>query len=207
MVTIDDALGQLPLIAILRGLTPDEAAPTAEALIAGGIRIIEVPLNSPRALESISTLSSTFGDRIVCGAGTVLRPHEVEEVAAAGGRIIVSPNVSGPVIRRAIELGLAPMPGVFTATDCFAAIEAGAVRLKLFPAASAGPGYLRALKAVLPANLRMFPVGGIKPDDMASWYEAGASGFGLGSELYRPGQPPDVTLANARLAARATITR
>jgi 2-dehydro-3-deoxyphosphogalactonate aldolase len=207
MVTIDEALQQMPLIAILRGLTPDEAAPTAEALIAGGIRIIEVPLNSPQPLESISTLSATFGDRIVCGAGTVLRPHEVDEVAAAGGRIIVSPNVSGPAIRRAIELGLTPMPGAFTATECFAAIEAGASRLKLFPAASAGPAYLKALRAVLPMEVRIFPVGGIKPEDMKSWYEAGASGFGLGSELYRPGQPPEITVANAQRAARAAATR
>ena len=207
MITIDEALERVALIAILRGLEPAEAEATASALIEAGIRIIEVPLNSPQALDSIALLASRFGDQIICGAGTVLRPEDVDLVAASGGRIIVSPHAASFVIRRTVELGLTPMPGVFTATECFSAIEAGASRLKLFPAAPVGPAYLKALKAVLPPAVRIFPVGGIKPADMAGWYAAGASGFGLGSELYRPGLAPETTLENARQAVRAASIR
>ena len=206
-MTLDEALADIPLIAILRGITPSEATEIGAALIEAGIRVIEVPLNSPNALESIAALGSRFAGTIVCGAGTVLRPKEVDAVAEAGGSIIVSPNASSPVIRRSIELGLTPMPGVFTPTECFAAIAAGATRLKLFPASVAGPAHLRAIKAVLPSAMRVFPVGGIGPAGMQDWFAAGADGFGLGSELYRPGQSAAVTLANARNASSASRRR
>ncbi len=206
-MTLDEALADAPLMAILRGLEPAQAVDTGRALVEAGIRVIEVPLNSPSPLASISILASEFGSRIVCGAGTVLREEEVEAVAGAGGQITVSPNCNPRVIQRSIALGLDPLPGFFTPTEAFAAIAAGAFRLKLFPVSSAGPSYLRALKAVLPPEAKVFAVGGVAPDDMQAWREAGAAGFGLGSELYRPGQTPDVTFANAKRAVAAAAER
>jgi 2-dehydro-3-deoxyphosphogalactonate aldolase len=206
-VNLDEALAEVPLVAILRGLEPAHAIETGTALVAAGIRVIEVPLNSPSPLVSISLLASEFGARIVCGAGTVLRPEEVDAVASAGGQVVVSPNADPRVIHRSLALGLEPFPGFFTPTEAFTAIEAGAVKLKLFPAASAGPAYLRALRVVLPEKIQVFAVGGVRPEDMATWRTAGAAGFGLGSELYRPGQAADITLANARHAVAAASTR
>jgi 2-dehydro-3-deoxyphosphogalactonate aldolase len=199
---LEDALGETPLVAILRGVRPEEILDIAEALYSAGFRVIEVPLNSPDPLESISRLKA-YEDRIVHGAGTVLRPGAVDAVAQAGGRLVVSPNTDVSVIRRAVERGLAPMPGFASATEAFCAIEAGAKYLKLFPASTYGPAHLKALSAVLPPEAVVQPVGGVKPSDMAVWWEAGARGFGLGSDLYKPGFTADEVHARAVEAVAA----
>ena len=191
-------LDQSPLIAIIRGVTPGEAEAIGEAILEGGIRIIEVPLNSPEPLESISRLAKKFGDRMLVGAGTVLSPAEVERVAEAGGRLIVSPDTNVEVIAAAARAGLVASPGYFTPSEAFAAIRAGATSLKLFPAEGATPAYLRAQLAVIPSDIPVLAVGGIKPDNMQPWLDAGASGFGLGGGLYKPGQSPSETLDKAR---------
>ena len=202
MITFTTAFEEAPLVAILRGVRPDEVVSIAEALFASGFRLVEVPLNSPQPLESIAALGQMEG-RMVWGAGTVLDIDQVDAVAAAGGRMIVSPNTNPSVIRRAVELGLESLPGFATATEAFAALAAGARRLKLFPAASYGPEHLKALKAVLPTDADVIPVGGVGPDQMAAWIAAGARGFGLGSDLYKPGMTPEDVgrRATAALAA------
>ena len=177
-----------PLIAILRGVTPDDVVDIGRALIENGIRSIEVPLNSPQALESIRRLSQTFGSGCLCGAGTVLDTTQVDEVFAAGGSLIVSPNTDARVIRRALSLGLTVMPGFATATEAFTAIEAGATSLKLFPAATYGTSHLQALRAVLPRHVRVHAVGGVGSHNLAEWVRAGVDGFGIGTSLFRPGQ-------------------
>ena len=199
---LEDALAETPLVAILRGVRPDEILAIAEALYTAGVRVLEVPLNSPEPLESISRLKA-FEDRLIHGAGTVLRPGAVDAVAQAGGRIVVSPNTDCSVIRRAVELGLAPMPGFATATEAFLAIGAGAKYLKLFPASPYGVGHLKALAAVLPPEAVVQPVGGIRPEDMAEWWAAGARGFGLGSDLYKPGFTAEEVHARALKAVAA----
>jgi len=177
----------LPLIAILRGLTPDEAPAIGEALTQCGFGLIEVPLNSPQALDSIAHLSGAFAQALV-GAGTVLTPQQVREVHAAGGQLIVSPNFDADVVREAAKLGMVCLPGIATPTEAFAALQAGAHGLKLFPAESASPAVLKAMLAVLPEGTLMVPVGGISPLNMGPWLAAGALGFGLGSALYKPGK-------------------
>lgn len=204
-MNLDEALAELPLVAILRGVRPTEVLEIAEALYEAGVRVIEVPLNSPDPLESITKLK-LFGRRLAHGAGTVLRPGGVDAVAQAGGRLVVSPNADTAVIRRAIERGLAPMPGFGSATEAFCALDAGARHLKLFPASTYGLGHVKALKAVLPPEAAVLPVGGVKPDDFAGWWAAGADGFGLGSELYRPGAAADEVHARA-LAAVGTLRK
>ena len=194
MTTFQAAFDEAPLVAILRGVRPDEVVAIAESLFAAGLRLVEVPLNSPRPLESIAALRQMEG-RMVWGAGTVLTSDQVEAVADAGGRMIVSPNTNPAVISRTVELGLESLPGFATATEAFAALAAGARRLKLFPAASYGPDHLKALKAVLPLEADVIPVGGVGPDQMAAWTAAGARGFGLGSDLYRPGMSAGVPWA------------
>jgi 2-dehydro-3-deoxyphosphogalactonate aldolase len=173
------------MVAILRGLTPQRAPEVGAALTAAGFRIIEVPLNSPQPLDSIKLLAGAHRDCLV-GAGTVLTPAEVDRVHGAGGRLVVAPNCSAAVIRRALELGMRVLPGIATATEAFAALDAGATDLKLFPAASYGPKHLKALKSVLPKHVRVFPVGGIGSQDIAAWLGSGADGFGFGSELFSP---------------------
>ncbi len=202
----DRTFAQCPLVAILRGVTPEECKAIGEALVEGGIRIIEVPLNSPDPLSSIARLSSKFGDEVLVGAGTVLGPDQVLEVAQAGGRIIVSPSVNIDVIRTSVATGLVSCPGFFTPSEAFAALDAGAHALKLFPAEGASPAVLKAQRAVLPKNVRLIVVGGVGPDSMDPWLAAGADGFGLGSALYKPGQTPAETLAKAR-AFRAALAR
>ena len=189
-MTLEDAIALSPIVAILRGLRPDEAVAHAEALFDAGVRALEVPLNSPDPLVSIAAIAGAFGDRMAVGAGTVLTPAQVDDVARAGGRLIVSPNTDQEVIRRTVERGLVAAPGFATATEAFAAYAAGARHLKLFPAASYGPGHLKQLKAVLPADAFVWAVGGVGPDNLAAWRTAGAHAFGIGGELYRPGQSP-----------------
>lgn len=200
-----DALSECPVVAIVRGVTPDEVVAHAEALYAAGIRGVEVPLNSPEPLESIRRLCAAFSDRMVVGAGTVLRPEKVRQVAEVGGRIIVSPNVSLSVIGRALTLGLDPAPGFATATEAFQACDAGARHLKLFPAVTYGPAHLRQLKAVLPADVTVWAVGGVAAGDFADWWAAGARAFGLGGELYRPGQHPEQTFEKAKVVVDAAM--
>ena len=187
-----------PLIAIIRGVTPDEAEPIGRALIASGIRIIEVPLNSPEPLESIRRLAIAFGDRALIGAGTVLTAGQVSEVAEAGGRIIVSPSTDAAVIAASAKAGLVSSPGYFTPSEAFTALQAGAHALKLFPAEAASPAVVKAQRAVLPKEVPLIVVGGVTPESMAAWRAAGADGFGLGGGLYRAGQTADETAAKAR---------
>ncbi len=184
------------MVAILRGLTLERAAETGACLVAAGFRSIEVPLNSPQPFDSIAELARGYGDCLV-GAGTVLTSAEVDRVHAAGGRLVVAPNCDGAVIRRALDLGMRVMPGIATATEAFEALRHGATELKLFPASTYGAGHLRALKSVLPKNVKVHAVGGIGAKDIAEWLESGADGFGFGGELFKPGY----TLAE--VAARA----
>jgi 2-dehydro-3-deoxyphosphogalactonate aldolase len=176
---------QVQMVAILRGLTPARALETARALVRAGFRSIEVPLNSPEPFESIGAIARAHPDCLV-GAGTVLTPDEVDRVQAAGGRLVVAPNGDPAVIRHALALGMRVMPGVGTATEAFAAVQAGARELKLFPASTYGPGHLRALKSVLPGHVKVYPVGGIGSQDIRAWLESGADGFGFGGELFKP---------------------
>ena len=195
------ALRQLPLVAILRGITPAEALAVGQALVDAGWALIEVPLNSPQPFDSIAALAAAFPQALV-GAGTVLEVAQVRAVAAAGGRLIVSPNADPGVIAEAGRLGLVCLPGVATPTEAFAALAAGAQGLKLFPAELLTPAVLKALRAVLPAGTLMLPVGGITPDNMAAYRAAGAAGFGIGSALYQPGMAAaDVAAQAARFAA------
>lgn len=191
-------LAECPLVAIIRGVTPEEAEAIGEALCGAGIRIVEVPLNSPDPLESIRRLAARLGDRALVGAGTVLDPADVARVREAGGRIVVSPNTSRAVIEATAAAGLVSSPGFFTPSEAFEAIAAGADGLKLFPAENASPATVKAMKAVLPKDMPLLVVGGVRPDAMRPWIDAGADGFGLGSGLYKPGQSPDETAIRAR---------
>ncbi|MDX2102595.1 MAG: 2-dehydro-3-deoxy-6-phosphogalactonate aldolase [Alphaproteobacteria bacterium] len=202
-MTFEQALSALPLVAILRGVEPDEVAPIADALIGEGFRLIEVPLNSPRPLESIRRLADAVADRAVIGAGTVTSEAAAEAVVAAGGTLIVMPHSDPAVIRTATAAGATVIAGVFTATEAFAALAAGAAALKLFPAEAAPPPVLRALRAVLPPGVPILPVGGIGPETMAGYRAAGAAGFGLGSALYRPGESPQAVAAKAHAFCQA----
>lgn len=181
-------LAACPLIAIIRGVRPDEAEAVGAALIDAGVRIIEVPLNSPDPLDSIARLARRFGEDATIGAGTVLDPADIAHVAEAGGRIIVSPDANPAVIAATAAAGLASAPGYFTPTEAFAALRAGAHALKLFPAEAATPAVLKAQRAVLPRDTPILIVGGVTPDGMQPWLDAGANGFGLGSGLYSPGR-------------------
>lgn len=194
------AMAQLPLIAILRGLTPAEAPAIGEALVDSGFAIIEVPLNSPEPLQSIAALTTRL-PRTLVGAGTVLTAQQVKDVHAAGGRLVVAPNFNPGVVAQALSLGMVVLPGVATPSEAFAALDAGAHGLKLFPAEMISPATVKALRAVLPQDTALLPVGGITPDTLAAYRTAGANGFGLGSALYAPGR----SAAQVRLKADAFV--
>ena len=191
-----NALQSVPLVAILRGLRPEEALPVGQALLSTGWTLIEVPLNSPQPLDSIAAMAGAFPQALV-GAGTVLTPEDVRNVQAAGGRLIVSPNFNPAVVREAVRLGLVCLPGVMTASEAFAALEAGATGLKIFPAEMITPPVIKALRAVLPSGTVVMPVGGITPDNMRPYLSAGADGFGIGSALYKPGMSATEVAENA----------
>jgi 2-dehydro-3-deoxyphosphogalactonate aldolase len=196
------ALSELPLVAILRGITPAEADAVGDALWNANWRIFEVPLNSPQPLESIARLARRFPGAVV-GAGTVRTQDEVREVQVAGGRLVVAPNFDPRVVRAATWSGMVCVPGVMTPTEAFAALEAGATALKLFPAEAIPPAAVKALRAVLPSTVPLLPVGGIAPATMAGYLAAGASGFGIGSALYKPGTPAGEVARVARAFADA----
>ncbi|QOF76899.1 2-dehydro-3-deoxy-6-phosphogalactonate aldolase [Variovorax sp. 38R] len=202
------AMQALPLVAILRGLSPAEAADVGDAIVEPGFRLLEVPLNSPQPLESIALMRQRFPNALV-GAGTVLDAKQVREVQAAGGELIVSPNFNAEVIREAARLGMVCLPGVMTPTEAFGALAAGATGLKLFPAELASPAVVKALLAVLPAGTPVMPVGGISPDNMGTWRAAGAAGFGIGSSLYKPGKTAAAVREDAQrfVAAWAGLIR
>jgi 2-dehydro-3-deoxyphosphogalactonate aldolase len=192
-----DAMARLPLVAILRGVTPAEVVSIGAVLIEAGFAMIEVPLNSPDPIESIAKLQAAFGDQALIGAGTVTSVARVADVAATGAKLLVMPHADVAVIRAAKAADMICVPGVLTPTEGFAALAAGADALKLFPAELAGPSVLRALRSVFPAGTAFLPVGGIKPDNMGGFVAAGAAGFGLGSALYRPGDDVATVAANA----------
>ena len=202
------AFAACPLVAILRGLTPDEAPAIGDALVDAGFTLIEVPLNSPDPLRSIAILADRLAGRALVGAGTVLTTAQVEAVGAAGGTLVVSPNTDPAVIRATVAAGLIALPGYQTPTEAFAALAAGATALKLFPADVATPNALKAHLAVLPTGTRVLAVGGVAPDSLAGWRQAGADGFGLGSNLYRPGKASDAVGrdAGAFVAALRRLT-
>jgi len=200
-----DYLDPLPLVAVLRGITPAEVEAIGAALTDNGFRILEVPLNSPDPFESIRRLSQLYRQRCLIGAGTVLNVDDVQRVAQVGGRLIVMPHGDVDIVREAKQLGLVALPGVATPTEAFAALAAGADGLKMFPAEQLSPSVLRAWRAVLPKDTLVFPVGGIRPDNMAPYWAVGANGFGTGSNLYQPGASPDkVREIAAQFAAACT---
>ncbi|MCC2610554.1 2-dehydro-3-deoxy-6-phosphogalactonate aldolase [Neorhizobium petrolearium] len=186
-MTFEEALKACNLVAILRGIKPEEAESVGEVLIAAGWRIIEVPLNSPEPLKSIERLVKRFGDKALIGAGTVLTPAQVTDVAATGAKVIISPNANPAVIKAARAAGMVSLPGVATPTEAFAAIEAGATGIKAFPAEAIPPLIIKAWKAVLPKEIPVLAVGGVTPENMPAYVQAGAAGFGIGSSLYKPG--------------------
>lgn len=190
------AIHALPLVAILRGLRPDEAVAVGTALVSTGWQLIEVPLNSPQPLDSIAALAAALPNALI-GAGTVLTVADVRNVHAAGGQLIVSPNFNPEVVRETVRLGMVSLPGVITPSEAFAALEAGASGLKLFPAEQISPAVVKALRAVLSASTLLLPVGGIGLRNMGEWQAAGASGFGIGSALYKPGMSAAEVKANA----------
>jgi 2-dehydro-3-deoxyphosphogalactonate aldolase len=191
-------LDRCPLVAILRGVKPDEAEAIGEALAEAGVLIVEVPFNSPEPLVSIERLAKRFGDRLLIGAGTLMRPEQAGEVAAAGGRLVVTPHAAPLIVRAAKNAGMFAVPGFFTPAEAFALLDAGADAIKLFPAEAASPAVLKAMRAVLPAGTLVLPVGGIDASNMAGWREAGAAGFGIGSSIYKPGDSAAVVGDKAR---------
>jgi 2-dehydro-3-deoxyphosphogalactonate aldolase len=192
-------LTPLPLVAVLRGITPEEIDAVGDALVEAGFRMLEVPLNSPRPFDSIAHLTRRFGEHCLTGAGTVLAADDVARVQAAGGRLIVMPHCDLAVVREAKRRELICLPGVATPTEAFAAFAAGADGIKMFPAEQLSPAALKAWRAVLPRHALVFPVGGMRHDNLVPWWEAGADGFGTGSNLYKPG----TSAADVRRTARA----
>jgi 2-dehydro-3-deoxyphosphogalactonate aldolase len=198
-MAIADWLTRCPLIAILRGVKPDEAVAIGAALERQGIAIVEVPM------ESVALLAGEFGERLLIGAGTVMTAAQVVEIAAAGGKLIVTPHADAEIVRAAKQHGLVAIPGFFTPAEAFAMLAAGADALKLFPSEAASPAVLRALRAVLPSGTAVLPVGGIDASNMAAWRAAGAAGFGIGSAIYRPGDSPEMVGAKAHALVAALV--
>jgi len=196
-MNLNQVLEKMPLIAVLRHIKPEEAVAIGQVLIDKGFVCLEVPLNSPKPCESIRKLADHFGKNSLVGAGTVLTVKQVNDVANAGGKIIIMPHTNVEVIKEAKRLGLCCIPGIATPSEAFAALEAGADALKLFPADGLGPNVLKAIKAVLPEGVAIIPTGGVTPDKMADYMVAGAAGFGLGTALFRPGDTPDVVSEKA----------
>lgn len=194
---------KLPLIAILRGITPDEAREHVAAVLDAGFDAVEIPLNSPDWETSIGDIVTNFGDRALIGGGTVLKPEQVDRLAEMGCKLIVTPNTQPEVIRRAVSHGMTVCPGCATASEAFTALEAGAQALKIFPSSAFGPDYIKALKAVLPAEVPVFAVGGVTPENLHLWLQAGCVGAGLGSDLYRAGQPVSRTIEQAKAFVNA----
>lgn len=186
-----EALASFPLIAILRGIAPGDAVSVAGVLVDAGFKIIEVPLNSPDPFRSIESIQKRFGEQVLVGAGTVLTPAQARGVVDAGGGIIIAPNLNPGVAQVAAASDVAWCPGIFTVSEAFSALEQGAVGLKIFPAEAMPPAGIKAMRAVLPASTRLLPVGGIKPDNMDAYWQAGANGFGLGGALYQPADSPE----------------
>ncbi|WP_342322937.1 2-dehydro-3-deoxy-6-phosphogalactonate aldolase [Kosakonia sp. BYX6] len=194
---------KLPLIAILRGIKPDEAREHVAAVLDAGFDAVEIPLNSPQWETSIADIVETFGDRALIGGGTVLKPEQVDQLAQMGCKLIVTPNTQPDVIRRAVSHGMTICPGCATASEAFTALEAGAQALKIFPSSAFGPDYIKALKAVLPPDVPVFAVGGVTPENLTQWLQAGCVGAGLGSDLYRAGQPVSRTAEQAKAFVKA----
>ncbi len=188
---------KLPLIAILRGVTPKEVLAHVGAVIDAGFDAVEIPLNSPQWEKSIPAIIEAYGDKALIGAGTVLKPERVDELARMGCKLIVTPNIQLDVIRRAVSYGMTICPGCATASEAFTALDAGAQSLKIFPSSAFGPEYIKALKAVLPPDVPVFAVGGVTPENLAQWINAGCTGAGLGSDLYRVGQSVERTAQQA----------
>lgn len=197
-MALSDWLARCDLVAILRGVRPDEVVAIGEALVEAGVAVIEVPLNSPEPVESIRRLAARFGERVLVGAGTVMSAAQLATVADAGGRLAVTPHASEVVVRAAKARGMIAVPGFFTPTEAFAMLAAGADGLKLFPAEAASPAVLKAMRAVLPAGTAVLPVGGIDAGTIPAWRAAGAAGFGIGSSIYKPGDTPGIVAAKAR---------
>lgn len=193
----------LPLIAILRGITPDDAHAHVAAVIDAGFDAVEIPLNSPQWEKSIPAMAKAFGHRALIGAGTVLTPEQVDQLNEMGCRLIVTPNIQPEVIRRAVAYGMTVCPGCATATEAFEALNAGAQGLKIFPSSAFGPDYIKALKAVLPPEVPVFAVGGVTPENLHQWINAGCVGAGLGSDLYRAGQSVERTAQQAAAFVKA----
>lgn len=205
-VTFKDWLARSPLVAVLRGVKPHEVEGIAAALEQSGIAIVEVPLNSPDPLDSIARLAKNFGSRLLIGAGTVMSPEQVAQIAAVGGKLIVTPHADVAVTRAAKQHGMLAVPGFFTPTEAFALLAAGADALKLFPAEGARPEVLRAIRAVLPPETSVLPVGGVDSANIAAWHAAGAAGYGIGSAIYRPGDTAAVVAEKAKRLVAAVAS-
>ena len=196
LARFNQAMQQLPLVAILRGLSPQDCLPVGQALVDAGFRLVEVPLNSPDPIQSIALLAAHF-PQVMIGAGTVLDVSQVRDVQAAGGQLVVSPNFNADVVQETVKRGMVSLPGILTPTEAFGALQAGAHALKLFPAELASPVVIKALLAVLPADTRLLPVGGVSAKNMQMWHDAGSAGFGLGSSLYKPGMTAEQVAQSA----------
>ena len=209
MPSLDESIaaGASPVVAILRGVKPEEAVSIGTALVSAGVSLIEVPLNSPQPFDSIARLVNALGSRATIGAGTVLDCAEVAELARIGAQLVVSPNCDPAIIAATLAAGMSPLPGVMTPSEAFAAIKVGATRLKLFPAGSISPSHCRALREVLPSDVGVWAVGGIDARNLGSWFEAGCEGIGLGGSLYRPGDTPDEVRTKAEKIIAALEAR
>jgi len=194
---------ELPLIAILRGIKPDEVLAHVGAVIDAGFDAVEIPLNSPQWEKSIPLILQAYGERALIGAGTVLKTEQVDTLARMGSKLIVTPNIQPELIRHAVNLGMTVCPGCATASEAFNALDAGAQALKIFPSSAFGPAYIKALKAVLPHDVPVFAVGGVTPENLSEWIDAGCAGAGLGSDLYRAGQPVERTAQQAAAFVKA----